>query len=153
LRTATGIGAETADYSKDPIRGSDHGGGDRMYILRPETVESIFYMYRLTKDEKYRDWAWEIMQNIEETCRLETGYAGLQNVNAEKGDVTHIDLQESFFLAETLKYLYLIFADDDYISLDKYVFNTEAHVLGVLKRSKLKRKKKKPVKQEVGNDA
>jgi mannosyl-oligosaccharide alpha-1,2-mannosidase len=113
-----------------------------MYILRPETIESIFYMYRLTKDEKYRDWAWEIMQNIEETCRTDTGYAGIKNVNVDKKSIEHIDLQESFFLAETLKYLYLIFADDDYISLDKYVFNTEAHVLGVLKKSKLKRKKR-----------
>jgi hypothetical protein len=35
---------------------------------------------------------------------------------------------ESFWLAETLKYFYLLFVDDpDVIPLDKYVFNTEAH--------------------------
>ena len=41
---------------------------------------------------------------------------------------------QSFFLAETLKYLYLLFSEDDLISLDKYVFNTEAHPLGIIKQ-------------------
>ena len=40
-------------------------------------------------------------------------------------------LLQSFFLAETLKYLYLIFCDDDVMSLDEWVFNTEAHPLPV----------------------
>ena len=40
--------------------------------------------------------------------------------------------QQSFFLAETLKYLYLLFSDDSVIPLDQWVFNTEAHPLPVL---------------------
>ena len=31
-------------------------------ILRPETAETYFYMWRLTKQQKYRDWASEAMQ-------------------------------------------------------------------------------------------
>ena len=57
----------------------------------------------------------------------ENGYSGITDVNnlfSAKDDV-----QQSFFLAETLKYLYLIFSDDDVIPLDKFVFNTEAHPL------------------------
>ena len=50
--------------------------------MRPETVESIFYMYRITKDEKYRKWGWEIFQAIEKHCRVETGgYSGVTNTN------------------------------------------------------------------------
>eukprot|EP00041_Stephanoeca_diplocostata_P003882 m.38912 g.38912 ORF g.38912 m.38912 type:complete len:320 (+) comp14685_c0_seq3:238-1197(+) len=103
---------------------------ERYYILRPETIEAYFYMWRLTKDQKYRDWAWEAAQAIEDHCRCgKDGYCGLKDVSAatlEKDDV-----QQSFFLAETLKYLYLIFCDDDVLSLDLWVLNTEAHPLPI----------------------
>ena len=83
-------------------------------------------MWRLTHDQKYRDWAWEAVQAIEEHCRCgELGYCGLKDV--DKLPVRNDDVQQSFFLAETLKYLYLIFADDDVIDLRRWVFNTEAH--------------------------
>lgn len=95
-----------------------------------ETVESYFIMWRTTHEQKYRDWAWEAFQAIEKHCRLESGYSGLLDVDSLNGG--HDDLQQSFFLAETLKYLYLIFTDDDVISLDKYVFNTEAHPFGII---------------------
>jgi mannosyl-oligosaccharide alpha-1,2-mannosidase len=42
---------------------------DTRYMLRPETVESVFYMWRLTKDPKYREWNWAIAQAIEKQCR------------------------------------------------------------------------------------
>ncbi|XP_060525128.1 mannosyl-oligosaccharide 1,2-alpha-mannosidase IA isoform X1 [Cylas formicarius] len=99
--------------------------GEKYYILRPEVIESYFYMYRLTKDEKYREWAWEAVQAIEKYCRVPGGYTGLKNVYSE--EPIQDDVQQSFFLAETLKYLYLIFSDDSLISLDEWVFNTEAH--------------------------
>ena len=79
----------------------------------------------MTKDKKYRDWAWSAAQAIEKHCRTEDGYSGIANVydyNSGKDDV-----QQSFFFAETLKYLYLIFADDEVMPFDKYVLNTEAH--------------------------
>jgi mannosyl-oligosaccharide alpha-1,2-mannosidase len=67
------------------------------------------------------------LQAIEKHCRVEFGYSGIQDVT--KTQPFHNDNQESFFLAETLKYLYLLFTDDDVIPLEKYVFNTEAHPL------------------------
>ncbi|KAL3276554.1 hypothetical protein HHI36_011929 [Cryptolaemus montrouzieri] len=102
---------------------------EKYYILRPEVIESYFYMYRLTKDQKYRDWAWEAAQALEKHCRVNGGYTGLKNVYSE--DPQQDDVQQSFFLAETLKYLYLIFSDDNLLSLDEWVFNTEAHPLPI----------------------
>ncbi|KAI8611761.1 glycoside hydrolase [Chytriomyces sp. MP71] len=120
--TSTGIGPEN-------VRGDNIQAVDRQYHLRPEAVESLFYMWRYTHNEIYRERAWVIVQALEKYCSGESGFHGLNNVNNPgQGGV---DRQESFFLAETLKYLYLIFADDDTIALEKYVFNTEAHVLSV----------------------
>ena len=94
-------------------------------------MESYFILWRTTHEQKYRDWAWEAFQAIETYCKLQKGYSGLNDVdNVNTG---HDDLQQSFFLAETLKYLYLIFTDDSVVPLDKYVFNTEAHPLGIIK--------------------
>ena len=93
VSSSTGIGPE-AFNSQGKVY-----AGDKYYILRPETVESYFYMYRLTKEEKYREWAWDFVEALEAHCRAPFGYAGLKDVNTgEKNDV-----QESFFLAETLK--------------------------------------------------
>ncbi|RKO86494.1 glycoside hydrolase, partial [Blyttiomyces helicus] len=97
--------------------------------LRPEVIESIFYMHRLTHNPKYRIWAMQIAKNINAHLRLPTGFSGTANVNYLPTPLE--DQQESFFLAETLKYLFLIFADDDFLPLDKFVINTEAHPLGV----------------------
>ena len=92
---------------------------------RPEVIESIFYMWRFTHDPKYREWGWSIAHAIEKHCRTEAGYHGLKAENYPK------DRMESFFLAETLKYLYLLFAEDTVLPLDEYVFNTEAHPLSI----------------------
>ncbi|XP_004848847.1 endoplasmic reticulum mannosyl-oligosaccharide 1,2-alpha-mannosidase [Heterocephalus glaber] len=105
---------------------------DRHNLLRPETVESLFYLYRLTGDHKYQDWGWEILQSFNKYTRVRSGgYSSISNVqNTHKPDPR--DKMESFFLGETLKYLYLLFSDDpDLLSLDRYVFNTEAHPLPI----------------------
>jgi mannosyl-oligosaccharide alpha-1,2-mannosidase len=102
---------------------------EKYYILRPEVIESYFYMYRLTKDQKYRDWGWEAVQALEKQCRVPGGYTGLKNVYSE--DPQKDDVQQSFFLAETLKYLYLLFSDDSLLSFDYWVFNTEGHPLPI----------------------
>lgn len=52
----------------------------RYYILRPETVESYFLMWRLTKDPKYREWGWEMIQALDTHCKSEAGYSGIRNV-------------------------------------------------------------------------
>ncbi|EPQ60212.1 glycoside hydrolase family 47 protein [Gloeophyllum trabeum ATCC 11539] len=99
---------------------------DARYILRPETVESLFLAFRVTGDRRYREWGWQIFQAIEKHCRIETGgYASV--VNVDELPVRHEDKMETFLMSETLKYLYLLFADASVLPLSDYVFNTEAH--------------------------
>ena len=79
-------------------------------ILRPETVESLFILYRRTGDEKYRRWGWSIFQAFEKYCRVEGGgYSGLKDVRAVPP--VRDDVQQSFFLAETLKWVYFSVGD------------------------------------------
>ncbi|MEQ2179406.1 hypothetical protein GOODEAATRI_024616, partial [Goodea atripinnis] len=152
---------------------------DRHNLLRPETVESLFYMHRFTKDSKYRDWGWDILQSFNKYTKVPTdplllgfitlavldfqpelccwihfpeetlirwlrfpnvffslkvpggGYTSINNVG-DPANPGPRDKMESFFLGETLKYLYLLFSDDmELLSLDKYIFNTEAHPLPI----------------------
>ena len=93
-------------------------------------------MWRMTKDPKYREWAWEAVKALEFHCRTATGYVGLSNVY--DAGAAKDDIQQSYFMAETLKYLYLTFTDDDVVSLDRYVFNTEAHPLLIRAQKSLK---------------
>jgi len=121
-RTRTGLGPEQITISYNGY----YAISNPAYYLRPELVESIFILYRTTGDEQYREMAWQIFVNIETNCKVEHGYASLADVNVPS---SHLDDMPSFFLGETLKYLLLIFAPNEYISLDDYVFTTEAHPL------------------------
>jgi mannosyl-oligosaccharide alpha-1,2-mannosidase len=123
-KSESGLGSE--DIDKDSLK------GEGQYHLRPEVIESIFYMWRITHDPKYREWGWNIVQSIEKYCRDDAGYHGL------KSGFGVVDRMETFLFGETLKYLYLLFADDDLLPLDQYVFNTEAHPLSI--RGKGRRK-------------
>ncbi|BFZ09518.1 hypothetical protein BsWGS_12557 [Bradybaena similaris] len=127
-RTVTGLGPEAFRF-EGPTEAKAVRHTEKMYILRPEVVESWYYMWRLTKQQKYRDWAWVMVQALEKYCRVEGGYAGILDVYQTAP--LHDDVQQSFFLAETLKYLYLIFSEDSLLPLDKWVLNTEAHPLPV----------------------
>ena len=99
-------------------------------LLRPETVESLFVLYRVTRDPIYREWGWEILQAFQRHGRVQSGgFASLRHTNTPYPSKT--DKMESFFLAETLKYLFLLFSDEDVLPLDKWVFNTEAHPLPI----------------------
>ena len=82
----------------------------------------------------YRDWGWEILQAFQKHSRVESGgFTTLQNVDTPRPNARKGNKMESFFLSETLKYLFLLFTDDeDILPLDKWVFNTEAHPLPVL---------------------
>jgi len=95
------------------------------YVLRPENLESCFYLYRFTKDEKYLLMGKKMVDDILEHCRTEAGFAHIKDVRTMKQD----DAMESFFLAETLKYAWLLFAPVSALDLEKFVFNTEAHPL------------------------
>ncbi|KAG9510687.1 ER degradation-enhancing alpha-mannosidase-like protein 2 [Fragariocoptes setiger] len=122
--------------------------GREGYPLRPEYAESLFYLYRATKDPQLLHIASTLIEAIEHSSRTECGYGTVKNIE----DHTIEDRMESFFLAETLKYLYLLFAEDidhpvwndgshgtifknphtgDACIADAggYVFNTEAHLI------------------------
>uniref|UniRef100_A0AAY4DPB0 alpha-1,2-Mannosidase n=1 Tax=Denticeps clupeoides TaxID=299321 RepID=A0AAY4DPB0_9TELE len=103
---------------------------EKYYILRPEVIETYWYMWRFTHDPKYRQWGWEATQAIDKYCRVSGGFSGVKDVYSS--NPTYDDVQQSFFLAETLKYLYLLFSGDDLLPLENWVFNTEAHPLPVL---------------------
>lgn len=104
---------------------------DAHNLLRPETVESLFLLHRITGDKKYQEYGWKIFQAFEKYTKVaEGGYSSINNVqDADNPD--YRDKMESFFLGETLKYFFLLFSDSEIVPLDRYVFNTEAHPLPV----------------------
>ncbi|CAN6552048.1 unnamed protein product [Malus baccata var. baccata] len=110
--------------------GQDMNVGTLWSILRPETIESLFYLWRFTGNKTYQEWGWNIFQAFENNSRVDSGYSGLKDVSTGEKD----DMMQSFFLAETLKYLYLLFSPPSFISLDEWVFNTEAHPLRITDR-------------------
>lgn len=95
------------------------------YILRPEAIESVWYMYRITGDTSWQDKGWKMWNAIVSQTRTEAGNSAIDNVLLAKSGKT--DEMESFWLAETLKYFYLLYSDPNVISLDEWVLNTEAH--------------------------
>lgn len=104
---------------------------DAHYKLRPETLESLFYLYRITGNETYRDWSWDIFQAINNKTKTTYGFATVQNV-LERSPTLE-DKEETFMGAETLKYALLTQLPSTAMSLDKFVFNTEAHPLPAAK--------------------
>ncbi|KAF9495142.1 glycoside hydrolase family 47 protein [Pleurotus eryngii] len=139
--TATGIGPETFAYISDDgsFTGSSNGPSAAQlafnaqhgfyitradYILRPEVLESNFYAWRATGDIKYLDNAVAAINSFNRFLRATVGFAGINDVNNPNS--TKIDDTQSFWFAEVLKYLYLTFDDPEHISLDDFVFNTEA---------------------------
>ncbi|EEB94866.1 hypothetical protein MPER_06255 [Moniliophthora perniciosa FA553] len=93
------------------------------------SVESFYILWRSTGDEKWRERGWAIFESIERHTKTEHGYATIEEVDSDAPFLK--DQMPSFFLAETLKYLYLLFTDDEIMPLDKWVFNTEAHPLPI----------------------
>ncbi|CAK7265431.1 hypothetical protein SEPCBS57363_001580 [Sporothrix epigloea] len=100
---------------------------DRRYILRPEAIESVFILYRLTGDVTLMDRAWGMFESIVKVTQTDIAHTAVSDCTRPLK--TWADSMESFWLAETLKYFYLIFEDPQVVSLDKYVLNTEAHPL------------------------
>ncbi|PNY25799.1 alpha-1,2-Mannosidase [Tolypocladium capitatum] len=101
---------------------------DRRYLLRPEAIESIFILYRITGKPELQDIAWDMFQSIMRSTETELANSAISDVT-ETGETNKVDSMESFWMAETLKYFYLIFSPPDLISLDEFVLNTEAHPL------------------------
>jgi mannosyl-oligosaccharide alpha-1,2-mannosidase len=113
------------DYTRKPGSSPFSKVDDARYILRPEAIESVLYMYRITGDSTYQDQAWEMFEAIENSTATQYGNAAIRDVTGTPPLLD--DSMESFWMAETLKYFYLIFSEPDTISLDDWVFNTEAH--------------------------
>lgn len=113
-----GVEPESIDYEKMEILSPG-------YVLRPENIESAFYLYRETGEQKYLKMGNTMFQSLVTYCKVESGYAELRDVRTKEKN----DAMQSFFLAETLKYAYLLFADESILDLNTYVFNTEAHPL------------------------
>eukprot|EP00756_Hemistasia_phaeocysticola_P041265 Hpha_TRINITY_DN16906_c1_g14::TRINITY_DN16906_c1_g14_i1::g.55276::m.55276/K01230/MAN1; mannosyl-oligosaccharide alpha-1,2-mannosidase len=105
------------------------------YNLRPEYAESLFYLWRTTRDPIYREWGWDMFNTLQKNCRTKYGFAGLKDVrpNSPPRD----DWMPGFFFSETLKYLLLLFSDDSLVPLDRWVFNTEGHPLKIRERDPL----------------
>ena len=111
-----GIEPEVFNYQTMKV---EHAG----YALRPEIVESTYYLYQYTKDPKYLAMGKQMWEDFVKYCRTEEGYAHLQSVvTKEKSDA-----MQSFLFAETFKYFYLLFAPEKTVDFKKLVFNTEAH--------------------------
>ena len=113
-----GIEPEELDYgTMEPA--------SKEYYLRPEIIESAYYLLQFTGDERYREMGNTFFRNLVKYCRTDAGYAALKDVTTKE----KADAMESFFFAETLKYLYLIFAPKETLDLNKVILNTEAHPL------------------------
>ncbi|KAL1867360.1 hypothetical protein VTK73DRAFT_4207 [Phialemonium thermophilum] len=115
-----------SDGWSSPIPRGFSAVDDPRYLLRPEAIESVFLLYRMTGKKDLQDLAWDMFQSI--IRATETAYANSAIANVTvTGETVKTDVMESFWLAETLKYFYLIFSSPWLISLDDFVFNTEGH--------------------------
>jgi len=129
-RTKSGLSPEFVHF----VAGRDMRVGSAKYnIGRPEAVESFFVMWYYTRDPKWREYGWKVFEAFERYAATPSGWTALPDVDAptRKQD----DKMESFVLAETVKYLYLLFDSTYPVDLSKMVFNTEAHPLSTFSPS------------------
>lgn len=120
-----GIEPETINYRKMQVT-------EPAYPLRPEIIESAYYLHHYTHNPHYLEMGRTFFDDLVKYCRTDAGYTTLKSVvTKEKGD-----LMPSYFLAETLKYLYLLFAPDSALDLNAVIFNTEAHPFKTSSRSR-----------------
>jgi hypothetical protein len=114
--TTFGIEPEQLNYRTMEIESAG-------YVLRPEIIESTYYLYHYTRDPQYLRMGETMFEDFVKHCRTETAYAALKSVvTKEKSDG-----MQSFLFAETLKYFYLLFARPATLNFKKVIFNTEAH--------------------------
>jgi hypothetical protein len=111
-----GIEPEDFDYKKNEAART-------RFFLNPEIIESAYYLYRRTSDPRYLEMGKVFLDSLKTYCRVDAGYAELKSVITKEKS----DRMESYFLAESLKYLYLLFAPAETLDFDRTIFNTEAH--------------------------
>ncbi|RMY74142.1 hypothetical protein D0863_03421 [Hortaea werneckii] len=137
--TLTGIGPESFAWDNSSVPADQAEFYERagfyitnsQYILRPEVLESFYYAYRATGDNKYQEYSWNGFKAINATCRAGSGFAEITDVNAVNGG-SFQNFQDSFLFAEVLKYSYLIHTKEapwqvNSGGVNEYVYNTEAH--------------------------
>jgi mannosidase alpha-like ER degradation enhancer 2 len=114
--TRFGIEPEVFDFKTDSVLYAS-------FVLRPENLESCFYLYRSTNDDTYLRMGKRMVEDIITHCKTEAGFAALKSViTKEKSNG-----MESFLFGETFKYAFLLFAPRSAINLEKVVLTTEAH--------------------------
>lgn len=111
-----GVEPEELDYKAMKV-------GDASYHLRPEIVESTYYLYHYTKDREYQRMGRTLFSDFVRACKTEAGYAALKSVVTKEKR----DSMESFLFAETFKYFYLLFSPPSTLDFNRVIFNTEAH--------------------------
>merc|ERR1719273_1155932 len=97
------------------------------HLLRPEFIESTYFLYRATLDPYYLQVGEKVLRSLQKHARVTCGYASIKDVRTMQKE----DRMDSFVLAETFKYLYLLFSEDEdmIIDIDSFVFTTEGHLL------------------------
>jgi hypothetical protein len=116
LWNKNGLEPSVYDYGRDSITGSN-------YDLNPEIIESAYYLFCLTGNEKYRQMNEKFWNDLIKYCKNDVAYSSIENVITKERK----DYMPTFFFAETLKYFYLTFAPDGKKFLNDHVFSTEAH--------------------------
>lgn len=136
-QSPSGISPEKVAFSQtgEMILGGS-GRDTRGNRGRPETLEALFYMYRVTGNKTYRDWSWNIFKAINTHLKTAHGFASARDVTHVPVDLT--DSEETFVGAETLKYALLIHLNSSAMPLEEFVLNTEAHPLRILKPDTVK---------------
>lgn len=123
-------------FDEDGYRRSGFSAVDKGYYHGPEIVEAVFYAYRITGQAFWREIQWNIFTAMRDTLETSNGWVQSKDVNvassrndssSQEWQDNWINQQESFLYAEIFKYFYLTFASPEFYSLDRYVFNTEAH--------------------------
>mmetsp|Transcript_14477 Transcript_14477/g.48496 ORF Transcript_14477/g.48496 Transcript_14477/m.48496 type:complete len:462 (+) Transcript_14477:1012-2397(+) len=129
----TKIGPERVKRHKMDLSATD----TRECILRPEAVEGWWYMAETVPElaHKYRDWGWRSFQAMDSQLRVAHGHASMRDVSRPpgSGNANLLDRMESFWMAETLKYFYLLQDESHPLPLDEFIMNTEAHPMRVLR--------------------
>lgn len=115
-----GIEPEQIDYVKMEVPPEPKW---ERYFLNPEIMESAYYLYQATGNPRYLEMGKIFLDSLKRYCKLEEGYSEMKSVVTKERS----DRMESYFLSETLKYLYLLFAPPETLDFKKVIFNTEAH--------------------------
>ncbi|TYZ61789.1 hypothetical protein PybrP1_004787 [[Pythium] brassicae (nom. inval.)] len=106
-----------------PLRGR----GSR-YPLRPELIESTFYMHEATQDSSWLRAGAHFVHSLQKHAKTTCGYATIADIETKAQE----DNMPSFFLSETCKYLYLLFNTTHFFRDGGYVMTTEAHPFPIL---------------------